>query len=307
MSSLVLLQQLLVLFAMMVAGYISFRKDIIDTHAYQKLSSLVMWVLNPFLVITGMVGKDAAIPSKVVLENVILVGVLYGVLCIAGIIYARVMRFDRKRSSLYQLMTMFPNVGFMGIPLVKVLLGSEYIIFVAFYMLAFNLLAYSYGIILATGISGEKAALSGKNFISIGNITSLIAIIIFAFHIQLPDPAVTFVNYMGNAAIPISMIIIGASLAQQNLKEAFLDVQCYIFTIVKMLVLPVVIMLGMRMFPFDSKVMGVFMIMLSMPVASMSCMLAEEYGKDSRECGRVIAFTTMMTVVTAPVVALLVG
>ena len=46
-------------------------------------------------------------------------------------------------------MMIFSNVGFMGIPVISALYGSGVIIYIVFYMLGYNFLLYTYGIILA--------------------------------------------------------------------------------------------------------------------------------------------------------------
>lgn len=302
MDSIVLFQQLLVLLALMLTGAIAYKTKLIDDGTYDHLSSLMVWILNPFLMISGVVGKECNISRKIIIENVIMVGMLYVALFVIGFIFCFAMRFKEQKNYLYRLVTLFPNVGFMGVPLVKEIFGSEYIVFVAFYMLAFNIICYSYGIYLSSRYGGNTEPFQLKKILSPGTVTALGSIMIFAFHLQLPTPVITYVNYLGNTSISFSMIIIGVFMARLDWKTAFKNKEYFLFALVDMIVIPIVYILGIRLLPFDPIVLGVAKVMICMPVASMTCMFTQEYAKDGTECAKIIALTTICTVVTAPLV-----
>ena len=77
--------------------------------------------------------------------------------------------------------------------------------------------------------TGQKAKIifHWKKMINPGMVACLAALLIFAFQIDAPAPAVSFVQYLGNAAIPLSMIITGVSLAKMPLIEVFKDIKMY--------------------------------------------------------------------------------
>ncbi len=86
-----------------------------------------------------------------VAENLVLVAVFFLVLILLSRLFTKIMRLEPGEVNSYRLMMIFPNLGFMGIPLVRSLYGEEAVIFVAFYIVGYNLLVYSYGILLAMG------------------------------------------------------------------------------------------------------------------------------------------------------------
>lgn len=305
MDSFILFEQLIVLLAMMFTGFLAYKTKLIDDPTYSHLSSLMVWILNPMLMISGVIGKNQAVSGTLVWQNILMVGLLYGSMFLIGFLYMAVMRLKGKESYLYRLVLLFPNVGFMGVPLVKQMFGSEYIVLVAFYMLGFNVLCYTYGVHLSARVGGNTEPFNPKKLLSPGTITSLLAIVIFALHLEIPAPVVTYVDYLGNSCIPISMMIIGVFMARLNWKTAFLDKKYYIFAFVDMLVIPLIIVFLTRFIPFDATVIGVFQIMVCMPVASMTCMFTQEYAGDGTECAKLIALTTILTVVTAPLVILI--
>lgn len=307
MNGMILFQQLLVLMALMATGFIAYKTKLIDDGTYQHLSSLMVWILNPFLMISGVIGKDSRMELSIIGQNLVMVAALYASLFLMGFLYCLVMRHKGKENYLYRMVMLFPNVGFMGVPLIREIFGPQYIVFVAFYMLAFNVICYSYGVHLSSRYGGNTAPFNPKKLLSPGTITSLLAIIIFALHIELPSPMVSYVEYMGNACITFSMIIIGAFMARLDWKTAFAKKEYYIFALVDMILFPLLYVFLTRFIPFDPVVLGVAQIMACMPVASMTCMFAQTYAGDGTECAKIISLTTILTVVTAPLVIFLVG
>lgn len=305
MNSLVLFEQLLVLLALMFTGFISYKTKLVDDATNRHLSSFMVWVLNPFLMLSGVLGKDSNISGELVMQNLIMVGVLYLALFLFGFLYVWIFRLKGKQGYLYRLSMQFSNVGFMGVPLVKEIFGAQYIIYVAFYLLAFNVICYSYGVYLASSMGENKEKFQWKKLLSPGTFSSVIAILIFVFHISVPAPIETFVNYLGDTSIAMSMIIIGISLAQMDWKSAFSKKEYYIFSFVRMFLIPLVLVYFSNFLPFDKTVIGVYQIMICMPVASMTCMLSQEYSGDGSEAAKIISITTILTVISAPLIILL--
>ena len=298
----ILFEQLLVLLAMMAIGYAAYSLRIIDDKGYSQLSSLVVRILNPFLMISGVLGKRIAFSSNEISQNIILVCLLYSILFLLGFAYAVLIRCGSNRSYLLRMLILLPNVGFMGIPLVKEILGTEYIVLVAFYILGFNLIAYTYGIHLSAKYGGKNAKLGLKNFLNPGVICAVLAIIIFTYHIVLPAPVASCINYLGESCIVLSMIVVGAFLAKTSLKTVFFNRENLLFVFVFMILVPFFLVILSKRIPFNSNIAAVFGIMACMPVGSATCMFAQEYGGDGTEAAHIVASTTISTVITAPLV-----
>ena len=138
--------QMLVLFAMMFTGYFLARRDWINDSLSSALSRLVVNIFNPFLMISSVFGQSLKQSGPLFWQNLVLVGIFYLLLFLAGFFIVFVLRPTSQTAPIYKLLTLLPNCGFMGIPIVSSLLGAQYIIYVAVYMLVFNLIIYTYGI-----------------------------------------------------------------------------------------------------------------------------------------------------------------
>ncbi|MBO4337924.1 MAG: AEC family transporter, partial [Lachnospiraceae bacterium] len=271
-------------------------------------------IMNPLLIIDGVLGKENAAGSGVLRQNILLMVIYYIFLLIISFPVAKLLREKNKSEFLYRLMMIFSNVGFMGIPVITSLYGDGCVLYIAFYILGYNLLLYTYGLYLVdssvrcdeenAGKKDDKTGFSSlKKIMNSGVIACIIAIIIFAFSIPVPGPVVQFVNSLGNCAVPLSMVLIGASMAQQSIKNLVSDKKVYLFLFVRMIVIPIIAAFVMRSFSFDRQVAGVFGMMLAMPVGSIVVLLAQERGADETVCTRASVVSTVASVFTIPIVA----
>lgn len=306
----VIFAQMLMLFAMMLTGYFIWKKEWFDDAAYQKLSKIVVNILNPILVIYGVVGKESGGDAGLVLLNLCFVALFYIILILTGLLFVLVFRPVKSERRLYRLMTIFPNVGFMGIPVISAVFGPESMIYIVLYMLGYNLILYTYGLALArkaaedAGSAAEQSESQWKRMINPGMLASVAAVVIFLLKIPLPKPAVNFCDYMGNATIPLSMLLIGMSIAKADLKKIFSNGKIYAYTAVKMLLLPVLMIFLFRPFSVNPVIFGVFILQLAMPVGSIVTLVAKESGADETLCTNGIVLSTLASILTIPLVCM---
>lgn len=308
MSAVIVLKQMLVLFSMMAIGMVLWKKGWIDENGQKTISKLVVDIFNPMLVINGIVGYDFSNTTINIGQNMIFVGIYFLLFFVAGLLITFLLGLKRPQSQIYQLMMLFSNIGFIGIPLVTALLGKEYVLYVAFYVLVYNVLLYTYGIYLAIKSNDEKGQegvrFPIKKILNPGVFGCLIAIIIFVFKIRLPEPVAVFTDYMGNTCIPLSMILIGVSVAQIETRMLFTNVKMYLFLIVKMLLIPIGAALVCRQLPLSDGIYQVFVIECAVPVGSIVTLMAQEYGAKDDSATVGVVLSTLISVATIPIVAI---
>ena len=105
---------------------------------------------------------------------------------------------------------------------------------------------------------------------------------------------------IGAVTGPLSMLVIGDSLAQIRLKDLFTDVRLLLFSVVKLLLMPALLLWGLRFFITDPMFLGVCLVMTATPVGSMTVMLAQQYDGDYRLTSKGVALTTVLSVATMP-------
>lgn len=310
MNTFIVIQQMLVLFALMVVGYACYKGTWLDKNAYGKLSKIVVNVMNPMLIINGVLNKDTGNDYRKVLVNLALVGIYFVLLIALSFLIVKILKIRKPLESLYRLMLIFSNVGFIAIPVISSVYGDGVVLYIAFYILGYNFLLYTYGLhLVEVSMEGnEKKKEKGKAFKKIMNsgvIACLVAILIFATGIRVPSSIEAFVSYLGEPVIPLSMILIGASMAQQDLRRLFTDVKIYLFLLIRLLVIPIAAVLTVKGFHLDAQIAGTFILMLAMPVGSIVVLLAADQGADETCCIKGSILSTIFSVITIPIVSLL--
>lgn len=155
MNTGVIFGQMLVLFAMMAVGFWCYKKKWITEETSGQLSKLVVNVFNPVLVVNGVLGQSSSAAGSNIGFNIAFILLYFVILCITGILMLLILKPQEGQKNIYRLMTVFSNVGFMGIPVIRSIFGNEAMIYVAFYILAYNIMLYTYGMYLARK-SGEE-------------------------------------------------------------------------------------------------------------------------------------------------------
>ncbi len=300
-----LLKQMLMLAAMMISGYVAFKIKLFDKTGQHQISNLIVYLLNPCILLSSLSGDKPGNGLVLSFQNLI-ISLLYYVFCIAiSYVFYFIFRKSRaKNLKLKQFMVIFANLGFFGIPIIRALFGPEYVIYLIFYMLLFNLFAYTLGFALVrSGNSEEK--FSFKSLINTGTVGSVVALILYFSNVPIPETAASFLSYMGNVCIPVSMILIGGSLAQLDLKSVFTDKDIYFFILIRNIIIPAIGILIFRQLPFDPTIVRICCLVISMPIATLTGMIAEHYAHEGNYCNKMIAMSTVLSVVTVPLLSLL--
>lgn len=310
-----LLGQMAVLFLLMGIGYLCYRKSIITDEVSKKLSAIVVNIANPALVLTGCLGEEK-IQGKELLTTVIIIVAVYLALLLIAQVLPILLQVEKRSRGTYRAMTVFSNIGFMGFPVVAALYGNGAILYAALFTIPYNVLIYTYGIsAMSAGDKSDHEKGAGENsgisfllgrILNVGVIACIITMIIYFFRIPVPKVAADTITHLSNLTAPLSMMVIGASLATIDLKKLFMDVRLLFFSIIKLLVIPMVGMLLIRQFVDNDIICGVCLVMLATPVGSMTAMLAQQYDGDYEMASKGVALTTILSVATIPLVSMLV-
>lgn len=305
-----LLQQMIVLFLLMIVGFICYKKEIITDEVSKKISAIVVNIANPALILSGGMEKDSAIQGEELLVVMAIIVIMYAVLVLLGQLLPKLLRVEPKSRGAYTAMTIFSNIGFMGFPVIAALYGKQALLYAALFTIPYNLLIYTYGIsvmeISKEEVQGQKKKrrIPWKRIFSPGVIACIVTIVIYFGRIPVPDFMQTTVGSLSNLTAPLSMMVIGASLATIPVKKLFGDRTLLLFSAIKLLVIPIAGTYLIKLFVHHEMIIGVCMIMLAAPVGSMTAMLAQQYEGDYEMAAKGVALTTILSVITMPLTAM---
>lgn len=302
MDIMMVLNQMLVLLLLLVVGVVCAKTGVIDKEGNRRLTRFAMAVCQVAMILSSVINADLGLSWREILLIFASGWGMYAVLAGLGLIVRALMKKSPDSRGVFAFMTIFGNVGFMGFPVVGAIFGEKAIFYASLYNIPFNVLCYTLGVILLRPAGEAKEKLNWRSLINGPLVASLLAIVILALDLRIPQPIDEAVGMLGDAIVPLSMVIIGASLGEMKLKEAVSDWRCYVFSAFKLLLVPVLIHFLMGQILKDPFLLGVTTVLSGMPVAAISVMLTIENGGDESLASKSVFISTVLSVITIPLI-----
>lgn len=301
MDIMVVFQTMLKLFLLLVLGFVLFKCHIFDEYTNKKISALIVNVASPMLIISSIAGVEGNEKSIVFL--MIGAGILmYIGFIILGKIINRIFPFPKKDWPVYECMVVFANTGFMGYPVLLDVFGQEAVFYASLIHMAFNFFVYTYAIMCLTKSDDSEFKLNFKQLLTPGIVLIFIGILIYLFDMQIPSVLMDTINSVGSLTAPLSMMMIGSSLAVYPIKDSFTDWRSYVFAFVRLLIVPFMTMIVCRLLHINPYYANITIITNAMPVGSMVLMLATQYNANVKIVTKNIVVSTLLSVITIPIV-----
>lgn len=302
-----LFEKVLLLFLMVIPGFIVRKAGICGQPAQLAFSNIILYVTTPAMIVVSFIRAF----DRQVLTTCL--WVLIFSFAAHLLFFALTLPFFRRdeaaRAKVYKFSVIFANSGYMGIPLIIALLGDEAAIYATFYVVGFNFFMWSLGALIFTG---DKSYISPrKMLINPASIPSYIGLLIFLLPIEgyVPGVVVDALGALRDTIAPMSMMLIGMQLATVKLK-GLISGNLLIATGLRLFVCPILLFGLLKLVSLtglysDPTGASVCFICSAAPAATATGMFAEKFDGD-RECaGKVVALTTILSVVTMPLTSLI--
>lgn len=290
--------QILVLFIIMFIGIISKKKNIINENVEKSISTLLVKIGMPAMVISS---SSIAYSSEILpnMFNILLITIVSYISIIAfGSLSSLVFKFEKNTANVYTSLIVFANVGFMGYPVARALYGEIGVFYTAIVNLVFTTMVWTYGILLYN----SKGKLNFKSLINIGTISSLLGILLFLIQVHIPGPILSALDLTGRMTTPLSMLLIGALIANVNVKALFSDWKVYWTSFIKLLVIPLITALFLKLLNYNEMVISICTIMAAMPAAATNAIFAKEFDVNPTFASIGVFITTMLCIATLPLI-----
>ena len=304
---LIVFNQMVSLFLLMLTGYLANRFGVIDKTFESKVSRFIVNISLPATILNAVTGSDMAHDQEMLPIFVAAVSIFL----VAHVVCHFIQKIIRWNPT-YELMLNYSNLGFMGIPIISTIYGGEYVLHVSIFMMTFNLSLFSYGVYLlsrdsAPGTENKASGFSVKKLLSPGILSAFLAIGIYLLDIRLPQHAVSLFSTVGATTTPLAMIVIGSTLAGVKFSTVFTDKELYLFSFLKLLVLPIITFFVLRFFIKDRTLLEISTILSGCPIAGNVSMLCMEYNRDVTLVSKGICISTLLSMISIPIVSALVA
>lgn len=273
------------------------------SHA-KSLSAILIYILGPCMIINSFLGLEYSG------ENIIQIGIYFIVSLLVQVIFfgALYVVFSRKyNDSKYRILTVgavLGNVGFLGMPVVASVFPGVPIVLVysSINVMSMNLIVFTIGTFM---ITNDKKYISVKNAIlNPTTIAIIISLPLFIFGIHFPETIESGIGLLGKMVTPICMLILGMRLSEAKLKAIFTRPFVYATCLLKLVVFPIVAFLLVHWIPWINDACKTTVVVLAMtPAGAIIQSLSELYECEQEFAANVVLLTTIISVVTIPLMA----
>lgn len=280
-------------------GAVCFKTKLVTNEGNKSLSNLVLYVANPLLILVSYQQDFSVKLLKGLGQTLLLTALGYAVFIALGIVFVK--NKDGVETAIERFSVIYSNCGFMGIPIAKVLLGSEGVFYITAFNTVFNLLVWTHGVVL---ISGDKRQINIKKVATNPTIiATLVGFILFVTRVSLPEILFTACNNISLTVAPLAMIVAGVTIAQTNPKKAFANMRVYYVTFLKLVLIPFAVILLFKFLPFaiDQTVLITTILAFACPSATICTMFSIRFDKNDRYSAEIFAVTTILSVASMPV------
>ncbi len=300
------LQQVFIMFIMIILGFVLVKAKIIEISSKKSLSNLLVYLVVPFMIVSSYIKEY----DKEIMTNILWCFLASFIVLIVGIIVVFIITLIWKTDEkpILRFGMMFSNAAYMGFPLIKAMFDDNGLIYASCFVSIFNILLWTIGYMVVSRSFNPKVAL--KSILKTPVIYSLIiGIIIFFFQIPIPNVIKQPLSLIGDMNTPISMIITGMIIASSSILGVLKNKYLWFTTTIRLLIIPFITLLIVYLLSLagvDSEVLKIVFILEACPCAAITSIFAIKFSyNEDLACGAVVV-TTLLSIITLPLFTLLI-
>ena len=313
--------KVLSIFLIIGVGFLANRKGILPNSSNQFLVDLLILITSPCMILTSIAGKELTDNTLLLTVQAFACAVLYFLLLsLAGYtLFGKILRFSPHDDiPVYVMIFASMNCGFMGFPLTLSLFGDDILYIMVIINIAHTFYLYPFGELQLKLYCGdgsdsddrsERSARS-RGLRSLRNAASAAAnpctlaavagLVLLIAGIHLPEFLFSSMEMIGDATVPLSMLLVGMQLGNSNFRRLFQNRRLLLTAGLRMFVLPVIMFLIINPLPLatDLKVALIFASCFASGVGIVPVISMEH--KNALLASEGVALTTLFSMVVIP-------
>ena len=293
------LLQVMTLFLLIITGFVAAKKKILDDRGLRGLNTLVLSFAQPALILHKM---QMPTTPQLIIELAWVFLLTCVTIAIAGAIAFGIFgREERNRRATLTVLSMVSNCGFMGYPVITATMGEDALIYAVMFVTAFNLMSWTLG----ACFFGGRSAMQPQRLLRNPTIIAVIGgMTLFLTGWTLPSFVNSALDMMGSTTTPLAMFVIGARLISLR-REHLADVKLLLVCALRLVIFPSMILL-LRLTPLPEMVVSSVYLCTAMPCAALTAMQAERWDCEKELASRGVALSTALSMLTVPLMLMLV-
>lgn len=314
-NALVIGERVLIMAVILVIGAVAYLTGVVSKDGTKTLSSVELKIVNPLLIFMSYQTEfDSGRFRGLIWAFLLSAGAFAVMIPLASLIRRPSDDPEQNgRRIVERFSCIYSNCGFMGIPLVSALYGSEGVLYLTGFITVFNLLVFTHGYMMMKeqrDLTALRQAVTSPTVIAV-----ILGAICYVARLRLtsiPGAGQIFndaFQFVADMNTPLAMIIAGATAAQSSLLKSLTDRGIMLTTAVKLIVMPSVTIGLLALLPESIPALPklVVCIACACPAATTGTMFALLFDKNARRCSEIFAVTTILSLLTLPVIAALGG
>ena len=300
----ILFGQTFVMLLMILGGAAIYRFHLTDHDGNKVLSNILLLVVAPAMLLDSLI----SIEYSAVIFRGVLTAILLGFLTHFAMIIATGLLLGKKEGNpkigIERYLAVYSNCGFFGIPLVSSVFGPEAVIYLTGYLVVFNILSWTHGLVEITGETSGKQIIRGV--LSPTVVCILAGLLAFVLRIQVEPHIRRAISFFGSMNTPLGMIVAGTTLAETGLGGVLKKPRIFYVAAVKLIAAPavtfIVLILFRRVVPLSEELYYAILIPAACPSATTATMMAIRYDKDYEYTSQAFVVSTLLSILTIPVI-----
>lgn len=299
------LQQVIVIFLLIGVGALAGKIGFIHNESSKDMTRILCYIVSPCVIIKAF-QQPFSIDSAFGLLIAFIAALGIHLLATIGLkfVFNRKIVPDPGHRLALRFGATYSNAGFMGIPLLAALLGTQGVFYGTAYLAGFNIFCWTSGIALYNGKTDRKSML--KALVNPNIIAIIIGLFFFLSAVPLPALISTGVSYLYDLNTPLSMLVIGYTFSQIRMGRLFSDPWIWPGTILRNLAVPIIVLIVLQSIGVNKMVLLSSVLMSACPVASYTVLFAKMKDYDTGFPTKLMAISTLLSIVTIPLVLSLV-
>lgn len=302
-SFLDILDRQLMVLCLIAVGVLVAKIGLVNDAMKGKLSDLVVKVIMPCNIVSVLMVKETT--PGLVGSFLLAVGISFAIQFVWFFVSGPLFFFVKdKRRPVLRYGTLAPNSGFIGIPVIGSFYGAEGLVYLAGYLLAFNCTTWSVGLSYFKKFTGKEML---KQVVTQPVIIgSIIGAVLIITGLRPPIFIEDTIHAIGNCITPVSLIVTGSVLAGIKPKSLLSGTSVY-YAALRLIGIPLITLVVLMLLGVPAIITTVLTMAVAMPTATSTVMAATLYDGDAEFASGMLFLTTIISMVTLPLMAVLIG
>lgn len=301
MKSLLSMQGMM--FLMILIGMGLRRMELVSTEGRRSMTNLLVNLILPSNILYAFSKADTSAFS-----SMLVVVIMAFSIQLVWYLLSRLLWKDmpRSRRGVMRYAFQFSNCGYLGNPVIEGLYGAPGLVYASVFLLPVRLFMWSVGLESFQNSAGSFRKTLRRALTHPCVIATILGVAWMFFPVKIPDFLYDTISGFNQCLTPCTMLVIGFIMGETDLGKMFCK-DLFVITGLRLAVQPLLVLAVCRLLNLEPLVAEVVTVLVSMPVANTTALLASQNDCDYAFASNVVVFTTLVSMITIPIYGMLVG